>query len=123
MNWDMPELPREKPCTHCGECCLTATCALGQAIFLIDEDAICPAIEVDENKLYYCGLINNTANYVSGLVGTDQWKIDLLHGVFAKLIGIGIGCTNGERTGKEHKIDKTLLDLVKETIEEKGASL
>ena len=106
------------PCTHCGECCLAMTCALGQAIFLVEEDAVCPAINIGEDKLYYCGLMSNTAHYVSSLVGTDQWKIDLLHDVFAKLIGIGIGCTNGEQTGKEHKIDKTFMELLKETVAE-----
>ena len=95
------------------------TCALGQAIFLIAGDAICPAIEIGEDNLYYCGLISNTAHYVSGLVGQEQWKVDLMHDVFVNLIGIGIGCTNGERTGKEHKIDKTFMELLKEAIEGK----
>ena len=105
------------PCTHCGECCLAITCALGQAIFLIKEDAVCPAIVISEDNLYYCGLISNTAYFVSDLVGTAQWKIDLMHDVFAKLIGIGEGCTNGEQTGEEHKVDKTFIELLRETVE------
>ncbi len=109
----------DKLCTHCGECCLTITCALGQAIFLIPETDVCPAI-MTEDVLYYCGLISHTADFVHRLVGTEQWKIDLMHDVFVKLIGIGIGCTNGEHTKKEHVIDKTLIDLVQEVITEKG---
>ncbi len=65
----------KKPCRHCGECCLAVTCALGQAIFLIAETDVCPAIKT-EDGLYYCGLINNTADYVSKLVGTDLWKCE-----------------------------------------------
>jgi len=90
-------------------------------MFLIHEDAVCPAIEIGEDERYYCGLISNTANYVSALVGTGQWKIDLMHDVFAKLIGIGTSCTNGEQTGKEHKIDKTFMDLLKGVVAEKDS--
>ena len=60
-------------------------------------------------------------NPVSALVGTGQWKIDLMHDVFAKLIGIGTSCTNGEQTGKEHKIDKTFMDLLKGVVAEKDS--
>jgi len=119
MDWSKPEPPRGKLCSHCGECCLAITCTLGQAVFLIAEDDICPAILIENGK-YYCGLVSNTADFVSSLVGTEQWKIDLFHDVFAKLIGVGVGCTNGERTGKEHKIDKTVLDLVAEYIPNVG---
>ena len=103
----------KNPCNHCGECCLTITCALGQAIFLVKEGDVCPAIET-ENGLYYCGLISNTVNYVSNLVGTEQWKVDFMRELFVKLIGIGEGCTNGERTGKDHKLDKTFTEILKE---------
>ncbi len=37
-----------------------------------------------------------------------------MHDVFVELIGIGIGCTNGEHTGEEHKLDKTFTDIVRE---------
>lgn len=108
----------KKPCTHCGECCLAITCALGQAIFLVEAEAVCPAIEIGEDKLYYCGLINDTPYFVSDLVGTEQWKIDVLHSVFVKLVGVGIGCTNGEQTGEEHKVDKTFVELLQGTVKE-----
>jgi hypothetical protein len=101
----------KKPCNNCGECCLSITCALGQAIFLVEEADICPAIET-ANGLYYCGLISNTASYTKHLIGEEQWKVDFMHDVFVKLIGIGIGCTNGERTGEKHEIDMTLLEIV-----------
>jgi len=123
MNYNSLESPDRKPCSHCGECCLAITCALGQAMFLIDENNVCPAIEIGEDGLYYCGLISNTAKYVTGLVGTDQWKVDLMHDVFAKFVGIGIGCTNGRQTGKEHKIDKTFIDLLGEVVEEKYGAI
>jgi len=121
MNWDKPEEPKGKPCIHCGECCLAVTCALGQTLFLIGDDDVCPAIE-EEAGLYYCGLVTDTAKFVSGLVGTDQWKVDLFHKAFIKLIGIGVGCTNGNETGKEHKLDKTFLDVLQEVVEEKCVS-
>jgi hypothetical protein len=120
MDWTKAESLGKKPCSHCGECCLAVTCALGQALFLIGENDVCPAIEKEEKGLYYCGLICDTAKFISGLVGTEQWKIDLMHDVFVKLIGIGVGCTNGERTGKEHKIDKTFVDLLHEAVAEKS---
>ncbi len=102
-------------CKHCGECCLTMTCALGQAIFLIKEEDVCPAIET-ENGLYYCGLISNTKTYVSKLVGVEQWKVDFMRDLFVKLVGIGVGCTNGERTGKDHICADTIPDLIQQVV-------
>ena len=98
-------------CTHCGECCMTITCSLGQAIFLIKEEEICPAIEI-EGGLYYCGLISNTKQYISDLVGTEQWKVEFMSALFCKLVGIDIGCTNGEKTGKDHICPNTIPELI-----------
>ena len=109
------ETTQETECTHCGECCLLLTCALGQAIFLIKEDDVCSAIEI-ENGLYYCGLISNTKQYVSDLVGTEQWKVEFMNTLFLKLVGIGIGCTNGERTGKDHTCLDTIPELIQQAI-------
>ena len=92
-------------CNHCGQCCLSITCALGQAIFLVAENAVCPAIEID-NESCYCGLICNIAHYTKSLIGEEQWKTDFLKELFVKLIGIGEGCTNGELTHKEHKMEE-----------------
>lgn len=100
-------------CTHCGGCCLAITCALGQALFLIKEEAICPAIET-EDGLYLCGLISNTRSYISELVGTEQWEIDFMRDLFIKLVGVGIGCTNGQRTGKDSICTDTIPDLIRQ---------
>ena len=108
----------QTPCIQCGVCCLTITCALGQAIFLIHEDDVCPAIEI-ENGLYYCGLIANTKEYIERLVGSEQWKLKFICGLFIKLIGIGEGCTNGEKTGEEHQLNRTMLDFAREIAENK----
>ena len=102
-------------CNHCGECCLTITCALGQAIFLIKEEDVCSAIET-ENGLYFCGLISNTNNYISKLVGTEEWKIDFMREFFVKLVGIGVGCTNGEKTGKDPICPNTIPELLQQAI-------
>ncbi len=111
-----------KKCNHCGQCCLAITCALGQAIFLVKEDAICPAIETD-NGLYYCGLVCNTAQYTTSLVGKELWKITFLSDLFIKLIGIGVGCTNGELTHKEHKVEEGFWDVVRGVLQESDLKL
>ena len=112
-----------KPCANCGECCLAITCDLGQAIFLVSEDAVCPAIEKD-GEFYYCGLISNTANYVKHLAGREEWKTIFLRDVFKELVGIGIGCTNGDKTGEDHKCDlsfpEILMNVANETTEREG---
>jgi len=105
-------------CTHCGQCCLSTTCALGQVIFLVKEDEICPAIEIEEG-LYHCGLVCNTSYYVSKLVGNEKWKIGFMNELFKKLIGIGEGCTNGQRTRQEHRCNKTFREIIDSILVEK----
>lgn len=78
-------------CTHCGQCCLSIACQLGQVLFKMKEVVLCPALEED-NGLYYCGLISNTSKYVNDLVGNEEWKALYLSQAFGRLLGIGYGC-------------------------------
>ena len=81
----------KQTCNHCGQCCLSISCQLSQVLFKVTEDTYCPALEIQDGY-YYCGLIQNTAKYVSELVGQEEWKPSYLSQMFKNWLGVGLGC-------------------------------
>ena len=54
------------PCNRCGVCCLASQCCVSTARF--GKVAICPALELDGNGKYTCGLMVNAEKYVPSRV-------------------------------------------------------
>lgn len=74
-----------KPCTGCGQCCLTYKCKVSELAFG-SSDEICPMLHFIKPGYYRCLFveIENHANIDT-----------LIH----KVLGIGNGCTNDYKNG------------------------
>jgi len=90
-----------EPCTHCGICCQTELCTLGQLVFP-SSSAPCPGILQKQGKIQ-CGLVlMETAAHTKPL--------------FATALGIGCGCSMPDPDTTEAEIqefDKTSKEKMK----------
>lgn len=87
----LPEKPRYgEPCNGCGMCCIAIQCPVSTALF--GPQTVCPALEQAGSALA-CGLMINTANYVSDL---PAWGGKALTEAFALMIGSGLGCDGAD---------------------------
>ena len=98
-----------KACNHCGMCCLSTTCQLGQVFFHVSMDDMCPAIE-QTGITYQCGLITHTEKYFETLIGQEEWKHKVIKHWLSDILGIGLGCTNDDAGGLSSSIDDADLD-------------
>lgn len=86
-----------RECDHCGQCCLSGVpCTFGQILFGIEENGtfcpiVCPAC-VNEDGLYWCGLLKNPLKWFKPLVGAISWKCEAMADIARIYIGIGNGC-------------------------------
>lgn len=83
-----------RECNHCGRCCASGIpCGFGQVVFDITErnPQRCPALE-KSNDLHWCGIIKNPADYLQGMVGSEQWKLEAMAEMVSIWVGIGDGC-------------------------------
>ena len=69
-----------KPCTGCGECCLSYKCELSTLAFGKSE-TICPFLRFVRPGFYRCKFIE-----MENFLGLDP--------LAKKALGIGLGCTN-----------------------------
>jgi hypothetical protein len=100
-----PDLPRKplytKPCNHCGLCCLSQLCPVGEEAFP-GVSAPCPALVTTSGKAV-CGLV----------VAETLGKLEPL---IAKGLGIGCGCSMPDSYTTDDQIeafDKRAREMVR----------
>lgn len=84
-----------KPCRRCGDCCSKFPCAI--ASMTIGDHRPCAALESVGDGTFSCGLMIHPSRYID--TGEEvEWKDQFLGGVFARMLGAGMGCCAGPQT-------------------------
>jgi len=87
------------PCSHCGLCCISKVCPVGQELMRVTEQGPCCALEWegDESR---CGLLTHPELYVA-----PEFLPRLNRAVMPEIMGSGVGCCMSARVfmdGKQH---------------------
>lgn len=89
---NLPEKPRySTPCNHCGECCKTALCPIGE-IAVPGAVAPCPLLTIVYNRAL-CGYVMAEA-----AAGVEP--------VVSRKLGIGCGCSMADEDTTDEQMDR-----------------
>jgi len=83
-----------KECSRCGDCCTKSPC--GIALATVGGKAPCVALE-RVGDITQCGLMVHPSRYMD-LGEETSWRDVFLGGVFAKMLGAGMGCCTSPAT-------------------------
>lgn len=94
MNLQFPH-----PCSHCGLCCISTVCPVGQQLMGAPAAGPCPALEWegDESR---CGLLTHPERHIS-----PEILPHINRAALPEIMGSGVGCCMSARVladGREH---------------------
>ena len=95
MNFPILQKPAFRaPCNRCGECCKAGPCALAIDLLQAVEDWICPALEIEEDGRFSCGLYKRPMHYIRPEFVPWQQTEPMAHvvGMIEAVLGFGDGC-------------------------------
>ena len=96
MNLPIIQKPKYlQPCNRCGQCCKEQLCHVAEIVFVgHEENAQCPALEIETSGEFSCGMIKRPDHYLQTNWSAEDRKAmtDYLVPTIKASLGIGHGC-------------------------------
>lgn len=87
--------PYRSPCNRCGACCKAGPCDLATDFLQAADGELCPALEVEPNGQFSCGLFKRPLHYINPQLAAEAEQINGwvdFSGKVAEFLGFGHGC-------------------------------
>jgi hypothetical protein len=88
--------PYRSPCNRCGECCKVGPCDLAIDFLQADDGELCPALEVEPDGRFSCGLFKRPIHYINPQLAAEAETINGwtdFPAKVAEVLGFGQGCS------------------------------
>lgn len=84
--------PFRAPCNRCGECCKAGPCTHACEMLRADENEMCPALEIESDGKFSCGLYKRPFHYIKPEWAEHDQTERFLADLIASTLGFGQGC-------------------------------